>query len=107
MTATESAQAVAYHAGISYSTGPWGVSFQYSLSEKEGAETNGDGNGVRQSREDDQQQWEIAASYSLGQGVGLMGSVFYHDEDGEGIENANASDGFEAIGVATGIEFSF
>jgi outer membrane protein OmpU len=103
LSSTESGEATSYHAGVSYGTGPWGVSFTYSVSEAEGAE----GAGAADERQDDQQQWEVAASYSLGQGVGLMGSVWYYEEDGEGIENANTTDSFEAIGVATGIEFSF
>lgn len=107
LSATESGEATSYHAGISYGQGPWGVSFTYSQSEAEGAEQQSAVTGVDADRQDEQQQWEVAASYSLGQGVGLMGSVWYYEEDGEGVENANTTDSFEAIGVATGIEFSF
>ena len=100
---TESATGEAMSVGISYSSGPWGVSAQYLTGTKDGLrEANGPMN-----LQDSAQGWEVAGNYSLGQGVGVMGSIFGYEQDGEDVENGNTTDSFDAIGGAVGIEFSF
>ena len=68
--------------GVSYSTGPWGVSLGYMHSEAE--VTGGD---------DERDLGEAAVSYALGPGITIVGSVQYFDED---MTSTTDSDGWAA-----------
>ena len=80
-------------AGISYSTGPWGVSVTGFVSEVEGAAADSD--------EDELVAVTGAVSYALGPGIDVSGSVIYGDWDEEG--------GLDSEGVmfVTGIRISY
>ena len=81
-----------FDAGISYSTGPWGVSATYFSSEVEGTE-GGD--------EDELDSGVIGVSYAIGPGVSVSGSLIYTEwEDESGADS-------ESIGLVTGIAVRF
>ncbi len=79
-------------AGISYSTGPWGVSATGFHSEVEGAAGGGD---------DEMTAVVGAVSYALGPGISVAGSVLFADWDDEG--------GLDSTGIMfiTGMSISY
>ncbi|TQV79819.1 porin [Denitrobaculum tricleocarpae] len=86
----------AWDAGVSYETGPWGVSLSYFYGEAEGSTASGD---------EELQTIEAAASYALGPGIKVIGSVGYNDfEDDESGADDDSNDGYW---VVTGIKLSF
>ena len=86
----------AFDIGASYGTGPWGVSLTYFYGEAEGDAGGGD---------EELQTIEAAASYALGPGIKVIGSVGWNDfdDDGSGAAN-NDNDGYW---VVTGIKLNF
>ena len=78
--------------GLSYASGPFGVSFGYI-----GADLDGD-NGVA---DEDQDAFELGAKYALGPGVDVKGSIFYVNRDVGSVETA---DGFAVVG---GLDLAF
>jgi len=74
--------------GLSYASGPFGVSLAYI-----GAE--------RDAIDDQQDAFELGAKYALGPGVDVKGSVFYLERD---IGNVEAAEGFAIVG---GLDLSF
>ena len=85
----------AYDAGISYTTGPWGVSGTYFHSEVEGAANVGG--------DDDLDAIVGAVSYAVGPGIKASFSVMWADWDGENPDSAD-SDG---IGGIVGMRMGF
>jgi hypothetical protein len=82
--------------GVSYGTGPWGVSLTYFNGEADGAAGGGD---------EELQTVEAAASYALGPGIKVVGSVGWNDfsDDESGADDAS-NDGFW---IVSGIKLSF
>ena len=86
----------AFDIGISYETGPWGVSATYFQGEAEG--------DITASGDEEVSTLELAASYALGPGIKVIGSVGYNefDDDNDGSDDSN--DGYW---VVSGIQLSF
>ena len=63
-----------FDVGVSYETGPWGVSFTYFNGEADASAAAGD---------TEYQAYEGAASYALGPGVTAVGSVSYQNLDAD------------------------
>ncbi|MEQ9122005.1 MAG: porin [Alphaproteobacteria bacterium] len=74
--------------GLSYATGPFGVSLAYI-----GAE--------RDAIDDQQDAFELGAKYALGPGVDVKGSVYYAERE---IANNDVAEGFAIVG---GLDLSF
>ncbi len=82
----------AFDIGISYETGPWGVSFTYLHSETE----------IRvDDDENENDHFELGLSYALGPGITAVASGQYRDEDNEVIDD---SDGW-AFAIGTKLSF--
>ncbi len=79
-----STDAESWDVGAKYSTGPWGISLGWFHAETELA-----GGG-----EDEMDKIEAAASYALGPGITIVGSLQYFDEDNDSA--AADSDGWAA-----------
>ncbi len=86
----------AFDVGASYGTGPWGVSVTYFSGEAEGSAASGD---------EEMQTIEAAASYALGPGIKLVGSVGYNDFDDD--ESGVGDDSNDGYWVVTGIKLNF
>lgn len=86
----------AFDIGASYETGPWGVSITYFEGEAEG-DTGASG-------DEEVSTVEVAASYALGPGIKVIGSVGYNefDDDDDGSDASN-----EGYWVVSGIALSF
>ncbi|WP_282604777.1 porin [Pelagibius sp. Alg239-R121] len=82
--------------GASYGTGPWGVSLTYFNGEAEGSAASGD---------EELQTIEAAASYALGPGIKVIGSVGYNDFDDD--ESGVGDDSNDGYWIVTGIKLSF
>jgi predicted porin len=86
----------AFDLGVSYGTGPWGVSLTYFNGEADGAAGGGN---------EELQTIEAAASYALGPGIKVVGSVGWNDfEDDETGADDDSNDGFW---IVSGIKLSF
>jgi predicted porin len=85
----------AFDIGASYGTGPWAVSATYFKGEAEGAAGGGD---------EEISTIEFAASYALGPGIKVIGSLGYNefDDDADGTDDSN--DGYW---VVSGLQLSF
>ncbi|WP_282604776.1 porin [Pelagibius sp. Alg239-R121] len=86
----------AFDIGAAYGTGPWAVSVTYFQGEADGdTASNGD---------EEISTVEVAASYALGPGIKVIGSVGYNefDDDSDGTDDSN--DGYW---VVSGIQLSF
>ncbi|MDV7339863.1 porin [Terasakiella sp. A23] len=100
--AVSSKDMTGWDAGVSYETGPYGVSFSYmSLSQDD--KTAG---SVAAVQEDEKDSWMISGSYDLGAGVALKGSVFGADFDDASATGTNALDN-DGFGVVAGLSISF
>jgi hypothetical protein len=109
----------AWDAGISYTTGTWGVSFTYFNGENvdDEADTDGDGavgptDAVLVGGNDEQlKQYLLGVSYTLAEGVALNAFGAYVDFDEEtgdfGGPNVSNGDDVDAWVVGTGIKISF
>ena len=86
----------AFDIGASYGTGPWGVSLTYFNGEAEGSAASGD---------EELQTIEAAASYALGPGIKVIGSVGYNDFDDDESGAGDASN--DGYWVVTGIKLNF
>jgi predicted porin len=75
----------AYDLGVSYETGPWGVSIAWFHGEREFA-----GGG----QDDEQDLMELGASYALGPGITVVGAIQRFDEDSATVNSR--SDGWGA-----------
>lgn len=88
-----------YDVGVSYETGPWGVSFTYLHGE------NSDGAGGN----DEVDSFQIAVDYDLAKGVRLGAYGLYVDED-DASSNADydgATGDYSSFIIGTGIRVSF
>jgi hypothetical protein len=84
----------AWDVGISYTTGPLGLSVGYMMSDAEA----GVGNNY-----DVMRLWQASANYALGAGVALVGSIMYVDYKGAADTTAR-NDGVAAV---SGIRLTF
>lgn len=94
---------VAWDAGLSYETGPWGFSFTYFKGESV------DDENVALGADEEMQAFLVGANYSLAKGVdlGVFGAYVDFDEelsDGAAATGGNDVDGFI---IGTGISVSF
>ena len=88
-----------YDIGVSYKTGPYGVSASWMVLEEDDA--------ANSSRQDSQESWSVEGSYDLGAGVTFRGSIFgaeYDDASQTAARNTGDNDGF---GVVAGLAVSF
>ncbi|WP_417782935.1 porin [Terasakiella pusilla] len=91
--------AMGWDLGVSYETGPYAVSLAYMYLEQDTAANS----GLEHTRE----QWVLGASYDLGAGVALVGSVFHAEYD-DATDNApNSTNDNEGTGIVTGLQVSF
>ncbi len=88
----------AYDVGVSYSTGPWGVSVTYFHGEWEAAPGGGD---------DETDSIVGGVSYALGPGITASGSIFYGNFENESDGTVNSgSEGNSTLGIV-GIAVKF
>ncbi|NVK18676.1 MAG: porin [Methylocystaceae bacterium] len=88
--------------GVSYETGPYGVSVNYmSLSQDD--KTAGSTGTVL---EDEKNTWMVSGSYDLGAGVALKGSVFAADFDDASATGTTTNDN-DGFGVVAGLAIDF
>lgn len=85
--------------GVSYETGPYGVSLSYASFEEDSSATA--------TTEDSAETWVLGGSYDMGAGVTLVGSVFGAEYDDGSTNAANATSDNEGFGVVTGLKVSF
>lgn len=93
----------AWDAGISYTTGPWGVSFTYM----HGENVDDENPGVFGANDEQLQQFLIGVSYSLAEGVDLnaFGAyVMFEEDTGDAGGRGDDIDGFV---IGTGIKLTF
>jgi hypothetical protein len=86
--------------GVSYKTGPYGVSLSYASFEEDGSATAG-------AAEDTAETWVLGGSYDLGAGVKLVGSVFGAEYEDGSTTAANSTNYNEGFGVVAGLKVSF
>ncbi len=89
-------EGLGFDVGASYGTGPWGVSLTYFYGEAEGGAGSGD---------EELQTVEAAASYALGPGIKVIGSVGWNDFDDDDAGAANGDN--DGYWVVTGIQLNF
>ena len=89
-------EGLGFDIGASYGTGPWGVSLTYFYGEAEGSAGSGD---------EELQTIEAAASYALGPGIKVIGSVGWNDFDDDDAGAANSDN--DGYWVVTGIKLNF
>ncbi|NVK18677.1 MAG: porin [Methylocystaceae bacterium] len=100
--AVSSKDADGWDLGVSYETGPYGVSVSYmSLSQDD--KTAGSTANVQ---EDEKDTWMVSGSYDLGAGVALKGSIFGADFDDASSTGTTANDN-DGYGVVAGLAVSF
>lgn len=87
--------ATIYDFGIQYASGPYKVGLQYLNASSAQGTAPGD---------DEQNQFALGASYAMGPGVSLLGTIMRVDYNDETTADANNNDGWGAIG---GIKVSF
>lgn len=85
--------------GVSYATGPYAVSLSYLYLEQDTA--------ANSSLEHTREQWVVGASYDLGAGVALVGSVFHAEYDDATDNTPNSTNDNEGTGIVTGLQVSF
>ncbi|WP_417831180.1 porin [Terasakiella sp.] len=85
--------------GVSYKTGPYGVSFSYASFEEDSSATA--------TTEDKAKTWVLGGSYDMGAGVTLIGSVFGAEYDDGATNTVNSTNDNEGFGVVTGLKVSF
>ncbi|TQV79818.1 porin [Denitrobaculum tricleocarpae] len=82
--------------GASYGTGPWGVSVTYFNGEADGGGGSGD---------EELQSAEVAASYALGPGIKMIGSIGWSEfDDDTDADGDGSNDGYW---VVTGLKLNF
>lgn len=99
----------AWDVGISYETGPWGVSFTYFNGENVNNEAAGrlGANGLAVANDEQLQQFLLGATYKLAKGVTLLAFgayVDFEEETGDALGGGDDVDGFV---IGTGIKFVF
>lgn len=85
-----------FDVGASYGTGPWAVSVTYFQGEAEG--------DTAASGDEEIYTVEVAASYAVGPGIKVIGSVGYNDFDDDDDGSDASNDGYW---VVSGIQLSF
>ncbi|WP_417782936.1 porin [Terasakiella pusilla] len=85
--------------GVSYATGPYAVSLSYLYLEQDTA--------PNAATQHEKQHWVLGASYDLGAGVTLVGSVFHAEYEDGTTPAANSTSENEGTGIVTGLKVSF
>jgi len=98
---TEDGQA--YDVGISYGTGPWGVSFTYFKGENVNDETPTALTG----NDEELAQYLAGVTYKLATGVTLMGFGAYVDFEEDTGDAGGSGDDVDGFVIGTGIKVSF
>jgi predicted porin len=92
----------AYDLGVSYETGPWGVSFTYQHGENQG---NPDPDGTLERGDEESDQYLVGLSYDLAKGVNVGAYGVYVDfDDAKGGSANHSVDGFI---IGTGFKIKF
>ncbi len=98
---------IAYDAGISYETGPWGFSFTYF----HGENVDDENAAALTGNDEEQDAFLLGASYKLAKGVKLNAFGAYVDFDEEtgdaGGPNVAGGDDVDGFIIGTGIKVSF
>lgn len=90
-----------WEAGVSYKTGPYGVSLSYLNATQE----QGGLHSVAKVQDDEASVVQLSGSYNMGPGVDLVGGIGYVSFDSQGTAaQGNENDGWVA---ATGLSLSF
>ncbi len=85
-------EGVAYDVGVSYSTGPWGVSATYFHGDQEGTAGGGD---------DEVDAFVGAVSYSIGPGITGSLSIFHAEwEDEAGVQESKSTMGIVGLAIS-------
>ncbi|WP_417795686.1 porin [Terasakiella pusilla] len=84
--------------GVAYETGPYGVSLSYASFKEDSA--------ANSTLDDTAKTWVLGASYDLGAGVTLVGSVFTAEYE-DGATAVNSTNDNEGTGIVTGLQVSF
>ncbi|MEO1492475.1 MAG: porin [Pseudomonadota bacterium] len=102
---------IAYDAGISYETGPWGFSFTYFHGENVDDEIGSGATAAAFANDEETDFFLLAGTYDLAKGVKLQafGAYVDFDEDTGDAGGPNAANGDDVDGfiVGTGIKISF
>ncbi|MEM6934191.1 MAG: porin [Pseudomonadota bacterium] len=94
----------AYDAGISYETGPWGVSFTYFKGEN--VDNENPTNFVT-GNDEELAQYLIGVNYALAKGVSLGAFGLYVDFEEDTGDAGGAGDDVDGFIIGTGIKISF
>ncbi|MEM9044120.1 MAG: porin [Pseudomonadota bacterium] len=100
-TATDFEDGIAYDAGISYETGPWGFSFTYFHGE------NVNDQQVVSNSDEEVDMFLLGASYALAKGVKLNAFGAYLDFSEEVGDAGGSGDDVDGFVIGTGIKLSF
>lgn len=92
----DSTEGDGFDIGVSYETGPIGVSLTYFHGEQE--------DNIAVSGEDENDSFAGSVNYALGAGVSVIGTVGYSDFEGEFADESDDNDGFY---VTTGLALRF
>jgi len=100
VASVKNVDAMGWDLGVMYATGPYAVSLSYMYQEE-------DDSAAVNAQEDTAERWVLGASYDLGAGVSLVGSVFAAEFDDASVTAARSTNDNEGFGVVTGLQVSF
>lgn len=95
----------AFDAGVSYETGPWGISFTYF--DGENVDNESLANGAAFGNDEELQQYLLGVSYALAKGVKLNAFGAYVDFQEDTGDAGGGGDDVDGFIVGTGIKISF
>ncbi|MEM7238995.1 MAG: porin [Pseudomonadota bacterium] len=95
----------AFDAGVSYETGPWGISFTYF--DGENVDNESLTNGAAFGNDEELQQYLLGVSYALAKGVKLNAFGAYVDFQEDTGDAGGGGDDVDGFIVGTGIKISF
>ena len=94
-----------YDAGVSYTTGPWGVSFTYFHGSNVDEESAF--NGAAFGNDEELDQYLLGVTYKLAKGVTLLGFGAYVDFQEDTGDAGGSGDDVDGFVIGTGIKISF
>ncbi|MGF1447620.1 MAG: porin [Pikeienuella sp.] len=98
---TDIEDGIAYDVGVSYETGPWGVSFTYFHGE------NVDDERVVAGADEELDQYLLGVNYALAKGVDLLAFGAYVDFQEDVGDAGGQGDDVDGFVIGTGIKISF
>lgn len=91
-----------WEAGVSYKTGPYGISLTYLDATQEQDQTVAQNIG-----DDESKAWQLSTSYNMGPGVDLVGGLAYVSFDSDAAQAANGANQNDGWVAATGLSLTF